>query len=170
MITTIRAARGGPEVIYTRLHVAADVVNPARVRRSDFVHSPQAKLRGQGSVRLITASLVAGCTCGDRAEAAEIFGDGVLVARWHAERIAAPDLSGSLAVQISPHLELEGIQTAQQSLVELFDHGRVAGEAAEIEVFHRADERLDLALHLWIVLGLPAKSIQLGDTLLNHLF
>ena len=103
------------------------------------------------------------------AEAAEVVGDGLLVAGGHGVGIGAADLTGPLAVLIAAQLELERVEPAQQPLVELLDHRRVAGEAAKIQVLHLADQFLDLPLHLGIARGLSAKLVQFVQALLNGL-
>src|SRR5438445_6551008 len=66
----------------------------------------------------------------DRAKTAEVVGDSVLVACRHHEGIGAADLAGARVVQVAPQLELKCVHTAQEPLVKLLDHCRIAGEAA----------------------------------------
>src|ERR1700674_5111681 len=68
------------------------------------------------------------------AEATEVVGDGILVPGGHRVGIGAADLTGPLVVTVAAQLELERVEAAQQPLVELLDHRRVAGEAAKIQV------------------------------------
>src|SRR5438128_1673667 len=84
-------------------------------------------------------SLLFAASASGGAEAAKVVGDGVLVTGGHGVGIGAADLTGPLAVLIAAQLELERVKAAQQPLVELLDHRRVAREAAKIQMLHLVD-------------------------------
>ena len=98
------------------------------------------------------------------AEAAEIFGDGVLIAGRHRDWVGATNLAG-LVTELSLHLQFEIVHLGEDLVVNLFEQRRIAGETLGIETLHFLDQTLQLALFFGIVLEGAEKLIQVADAL-----
>src|ERR1700691_815575 len=70
------------------------------------------------------------------AQAAEIIGHGVLIARGHGLRVGAMHLTGLLGVGRAAQLKLELVHVSEDTIVQLLDHGGIAGETAGIQALH----------------------------------
>lgn len=100
------------------------------------------------------------------AEAAEIVGDGVLVAGRHRGGVAGTNLAG-FVFGLTAQLQLKLVHIIENLRVELLDQRRIAGETSRIKPLHLLDELIDLALRFGIVLKLAAKRAEAVGLLLN---
>ena len=103
---------------------------------------------------------------GALAQPAEVFGDCILIAGGHRQRITAANLPGLLIVLLAAQLQFELIYVAEHLRVELFNERGVARESAGVQALHLANQFLDFTQRLRVVRDRLAKLVQFTQALL----
>src|SRR5271156_6582375 len=73
-------------------------------------------------------------------EPPEVVRHRVLIAARYGQRIHTADLTGLLIIETLAQLQFQRVQFAEQLLMNVLDHLRVAGKAPEIQMLHLADQ------------------------------